>query len=122
MNLMQHLRGFDAMKPIHAVYENGVFRPTEPVALPENSNVEIVVRVKHSLDREPGCLPGQATSKTEPGCLPGQATSNSPQGSHHGNTQSAAGMMSEHWTEQDEVILEDISRDRKRDNRREPAP
>ena len=109
MNLTQHLRGFDAMKPIHAVYENGVFRPTEPVALPENSNVEIVVRVKHSLDREPGCLPGQATS-------------NSPQGSHHGNTQSAAGMMSEHWTEQDEVILEDISRDRKRDNRREPAP
>ncbi|WP_165234363.1 antitoxin family protein [Aquisphaera insulae] len=27
------------MKTIHAVYENGVFRPTEPVDLPEGSAV-----------------------------------------------------------------------------------
>jgi hypothetical protein len=29
------------MKTIHAVYENGVFRPTEPVDLPEGSKVTI---------------------------------------------------------------------------------
>ena len=31
------------MKNIHAVYENGIFRPTDPVDLPENSEVELTV-------------------------------------------------------------------------------
>ena len=30
---------------VHAIYENGVFRPVEPVALPENTPVELEVRV-----------------------------------------------------------------------------
>jgi predicted DNA-binding antitoxin AbrB/MazE fold protein len=30
---------------IHAVYENGVFRPTEPVDLPESSEVEVELRL-----------------------------------------------------------------------------
>ena len=29
---------------IHAVYENGVFRPVEPVDLPEHCEVEVEVR------------------------------------------------------------------------------
>ncbi len=29
------------MKSIHAVYENGVFRPTEPVELPEGTPVSV---------------------------------------------------------------------------------
>ena len=29
------------MRPIHAVFENGVFRPTEPVDLPEGSEVTV---------------------------------------------------------------------------------
>ena len=29
---------------IHAVYENGVFRPTEPVNLPDRCEVEVEVR------------------------------------------------------------------------------
>jgi len=33
------------MKVVHAVFENGVFRPTEPVALPENCHVEFEPRV-----------------------------------------------------------------------------
>jgi predicted DNA-binding antitoxin AbrB/MazE fold protein len=33
------------MPVIHAVYENGVFRPTEPVDLPESSEVEVELRV-----------------------------------------------------------------------------
>jgi predicted DNA-binding antitoxin AbrB/MazE fold protein len=32
------------MAVIHAVYENGVFRPTEPVDLPESSEVEVELR------------------------------------------------------------------------------
>jgi len=33
------------MSVIHAVYENGVFRPTEPVDLPESSEVEVELRL-----------------------------------------------------------------------------
>jgi len=32
------------MTVIHAVYENGVLRPTEPVDLPESSEVEVELR------------------------------------------------------------------------------
>jgi predicted DNA-binding antitoxin AbrB/MazE fold protein len=31
------------MPVIHAVYENGVFRPSEPIDLPESSEVELRV-------------------------------------------------------------------------------
>jgi predicted DNA-binding antitoxin AbrB/MazE fold protein len=32
-------------KTIHAIFENGVFRPTEAVEIPEQSEVEVEVRV-----------------------------------------------------------------------------
>ena len=32
------------MKVIHAIFENGVFRPTEPVDLPEGSEVTVEPR------------------------------------------------------------------------------
>ena len=32
------------MKTIHAIYENGVLRPTEPVDLPEKTLVEVELR------------------------------------------------------------------------------
>jgi predicted DNA-binding antitoxin AbrB/MazE fold protein len=32
------------MPVIHAIYENGVFRPKEPVDLPESSEVEVELR------------------------------------------------------------------------------
>ncbi|MGC1272735.1 MAG: antitoxin family protein [Planctomycetaceae bacterium] len=38
------------MKTVHAIYENGVFRPTEPIELPDGAEVEFVPRV--SKDRE----------------------------------------------------------------------
>jgi predicted DNA-binding antitoxin AbrB/MazE fold protein len=34
------------MRVIHAIYERGVFRPTEPVDLPEASEVEVELRVR----------------------------------------------------------------------------
>lgn len=40
------------MRVIHAIYENGVFRPTDPVDLPEASEVEVELRVmKPSTDK-----------------------------------------------------------------------
>ncbi len=38
---------------IHAVYENGVFRPKEPVELPESCQVELVLREKSAADSRP---------------------------------------------------------------------
>jgi predicted DNA-binding antitoxin AbrB/MazE fold protein len=32
-------------KTIHAIYENGVFRPTEAVQIPDKSEVEVEVRL-----------------------------------------------------------------------------
>lgn len=40
---------------VHAIYENGVFRPVEPVALPENTRVELEVRLPDS--QEPPLAP-----------------------------------------------------------------
>ena len=38
-------------KIIHAIYENGVFRPVEAVDLPEHSNVEVELRL---IDKQSG--------------------------------------------------------------------
>lgn len=40
------------MGPIHAIYENGVFKPTEPVSLPEGTEVT----VEPQTAREPTAL------------------------------------------------------------------
>ena len=39
------------MKTVHAIFENGVFRPTEPVELPEGSSVEFEPRVSEEKPR-----------------------------------------------------------------------
>jgi hypothetical protein len=61
----------------------------------DGKKVEIVLRVKG--------LPGPP-----PGWKPG-------------STETAAGMMAEHWTDDDDRILAEIYQDRKRDARREPT-
>jgi predicted DNA-binding antitoxin AbrB/MazE fold protein len=41
-------------KTIHAIFENGVFRPVEPVDLPDRCEVEVEVRqVKEELEQPP---------------------------------------------------------------------
>ena len=37
------------MKPVHAIYEHGIFRPTEPVDFPEGSRV--VVEAERTIPR-----------------------------------------------------------------------
>lgn len=39
-------------KIIHAIYENGVFRPTDPIDLPDSCEVELVVHAKPSVTAE----------------------------------------------------------------------
>lgn len=63
--------------------------------LADGITVEIVLRIKE--------LPGPP-----PGWKPG-------------TRETAAGMMAGHWTEADDRILQEISQDRQRDRRREPA-
>lgn len=63
--------------------------------LEDGSKVEIVLRVQR--------LPGP------------------PPGWNPGSTETAAGMMADHWTQEDDEILEEIYRDRKRDHRQEPS-
>jgi predicted DNA-binding antitoxin AbrB/MazE fold protein len=45
---------------VHAIFENGVFRPVEPVALPESTPVELEVRVPEVLGPPPPMTPGLA--------------------------------------------------------------
>jgi predicted DNA-binding antitoxin AbrB/MazE fold protein len=41
-------------KTIHAVFENGVFRPTGPVDLPESCEVEFEPRTVNPITKPPG--------------------------------------------------------------------
>ncbi|MHB1036215.1 MAG: antitoxin family protein [Pirellulales bacterium] len=38
---------------VHAIYENGVFRPVEPATLPENTPVELEVRFSDAQESSP---------------------------------------------------------------------
>ncbi len=40
-------------KTIHAIYENGVFRPIDPVDLPEHTSVEMELRVEEATATAP---------------------------------------------------------------------
>jgi predicted DNA-binding antitoxin AbrB/MazE fold protein len=45
---------------VHAVYENGVFRPVEPVDLPDHTRVELELRIPG--EQDPGKIPGGLAS------------------------------------------------------------
>ncbi len=65
-------------KTIHAVFENGVFRPVEPVNLPDKSVVEFEPRLIAKKDGWPegyfkqtaGVLAGEALERPAQGSLP----------------------------------------------------
>jgi hypothetical protein len=84
-----------------------------------NDMVKVLRGVIHGrtieLETEPGIEDGRAVevivrSKALPGPPPGWQA---------GGTHSAAGMMAEHWTEEDDRILEEIERARHRPSTRE---
>jgi hypothetical protein len=67
------------------------------------------------LDAEPGIEDGKRVEViVRSRALPGP-----PPGWRPGRTETAAGMMAEHWTEEDDRILEEIERERHRPSTRE---
>jgi predicted DNA-binding antitoxin AbrB/MazE fold protein len=53
-------RDFPMTTTLHAIFENGVFRPVEPVALPESTAVELEVRVPEVQGHPSSMTPGLA--------------------------------------------------------------
>jgi predicted DNA-binding antitoxin AbrB/MazE fold protein len=43
----------DTMSTIHAIYENGVFRPTQPISLPERCEVEVEINAINADEQRP---------------------------------------------------------------------
>jgi predicted DNA-binding antitoxin AbrB/MazE fold protein len=41
------------MSNIHAIYENGVFRPVQPISLPERCEVEVEIHAVRSETQQP---------------------------------------------------------------------
>jgi predicted DNA-binding antitoxin AbrB/MazE fold protein len=119
---------------IRAVYENGVFRPTTTIGLPEGTAVELHV-VEREIDVRSLVPPGTdegliqiyeilarryesghsdtAERHNEPKRpLPGP-----PPGWTQGRISTAAGALADDWTEEDDRILEEIHRARRSERR-----
>lgn len=83
---------------------------------------DTILRVVRSLELPPGEAirrlatggPSRGEGAVRPKPLPGP-----PPGWRPGGSESAAGLMAEHWTEDDDRILEEIERDRHRPSTRE---
>jgi predicted DNA-binding antitoxin AbrB/MazE fold protein len=56
MLVVNNHAGGALMRPIEAIYENGVFRPLSPIELPEGARVEVIVIGP----TQPGLLSGEA--------------------------------------------------------------
>ncbi len=66
------------------------------------------------LDEDLGVVDGQGVEVQVKMIHPGKRLPGPPPGWRPGGTETAAGMMAEHWTEEDDRILEAIDQDRKR--------
>lgn len=85
------------IKTVHGTVRGKTIELDEELGVADGQDVEVQVRTVDPKKRLPGPPPGW-----HPGC-----------------TQTAAGMMAEHWTEDDDRILEAIERDRHRPSTRE---
>jgi predicted DNA-binding antitoxin AbrB/MazE fold protein len=54
-----HTSNGDTMKTIHAIYENGVFRPIEDVDLPERCEVTFIPQLVNGARYEPRSVPAE---------------------------------------------------------------
>jgi hypothetical protein len=83
-----------------------------------NKTLQGIVRGRTiELDDDPGIEEGRKVEVLlRVGQLPGPPPRWQPS-----SRESAAGMMAEHWSDEDDRILEEIHRDRKRDSRSEPG-
>jgi hypothetical protein len=95
---------------LHGIVHGKTIEVTEDLAMWEGQAVELLVMPPGSLDpRTDG-----SRVLTAPKRLPGP-----PPGWRPGQPSKTAGLLADSWTEEDDLILEEIYRDRKRETRRE---
>jgi hypothetical protein len=95
---------------LHGIVHGKFIEVTEDLGLLDGQVVELIITAEPS----PSPIAEGSDSRTKPKTLPGP-----PPGWRPGSTETAAGMMAEHWTEEDDRILESIDRDRHRPSTRE---
>jgi hypothetical protein len=98
-------------KVLHGIVHGKTIEATEDLGMLDGQAVELIVTAAPS----PGAPAAEGSgSQNSPKKLPGP-----PPGWQPGSIRTAAGMLADSWTEEDDRILEEIYRDRKRETRRE---
>lgn len=98
------------IKVTHGVVHGKTIEVTEDLGLMDGQTVDLIVTVTAS----PGPCAEEIGSREFPKKLPGP-----PPGWRPASGETAEGMPADSWTEDDDRILEEIYRDRKRETRRE---
>jgi hypothetical protein len=96
-------------KVLHGIVHGKFIEVTEDLGLLDGQVVELILTAEPS----PSPIAKGSDPRKKPKTLPGP-----PPGWRPGSTETAAGTMAEHWTEEDEQILESIERDRHRPSTR----
>jgi hypothetical protein len=97
-------------KVLHGIVHGRIIEVTEDLGMLDGQAVELIVTASPA----PGPFAEKIGSRSSPKKLPGP-----PPGWRPGSTRTAAGMLADSWTAEDDRILEEIYRDRKRETRRE---
>lgn len=97
-------------KILHGKVHGKTIEVTEDLAMWEGQAVELLIVPAGSLESRTE----ESRPQTAPKSLPGP-----PPGWRPGQPSKTAGLLADSWTEEDDRILEEIHRDRKRETRRE---
>ncbi len=84
-------------RTIHGKVHGRTIELDEDLGVPEGQDVEVQVNIMNPKKRLPGPPPGWQA----------------------GSRKTTAGMLADSWTDEDDRILDEINRDRKRETRRE---
>jgi hypothetical protein len=95
---------------LHGIVHGKIIEVTEDLDMLDGQAVELIVTASTAS----GPCAEEIGSRKSPKKLPGP-----PPGWQPGSKRTAAGMLADSWTEEDDRILEEIYRDRKRETRRE---
>jgi hypothetical protein len=98
-------------KVLHGIVHGKIIEVAEDLGMLDGQAVELIVTAAPA----PGAFAAEGTgAQKSPKRLPGP-----PPGWQPGSRRTAAGSLADSWTEEDDRILEEIYRDRKRETRRE---
>jgi hypothetical protein len=94
---------------LRGIVHGKIIEVTEDLGMSDGQAVELIVTASPA----PGPCDEEIGSRKSPKKLP------PPPGWQPGSKRTAAGMLADSWTEEDDRILEEIYRDRRRETRRE---